>query len=391
MIHQKLAHLSPTDLDALIARYYAGEKIAKLIAEYRIDAMPGGLVNLFPPVIHPELFCPYCEAQNLAQKRRSRDIYSHEPPKCFSCGHSSSPQCSCRNCRLAETSARDDEEKRKRAAVTREYINWQRACPEPSALTLREAVYILSLVRHSLDERLAYASPFYAEPLPIAPTHDLQMEIVKHLYSKAVIIPSPESPMDSFVFNDEITATKEYYPKKVLWAFLPGSSNEQKRKFLGDLESLVQNGEWPETWHADCDALWRLICKEECIEYFLYLLEQRDFELEEIGPKTHNVFEGMLKAFSVAQVYNLTWQAVRDTTDYIVKTNLPRYHAKNTFIGAVQRKADKFVAEGWEVRASRRDFNRPQTVLSSTFFDVFLGLGGQAFEMVPPTLAGASD
>ena len=40
-----------------------------------------------------------------------------------------------------------------------------------------------------------------------------------------------------------------------------------------------------------------------------------------------------------------------------MKERLPKYHAKNSFIGAFRRKADKARSEGWTVRNSRRDFN----------------------------------
>lgn len=125
-------------------------------------------------------------------------------------------------------------------------------------------------------------------------------------------------------------------------------------------------------------------------EYFTYSLAERGYELETFGEKTHTVFDELLLHFSIGQVFNLTWQAVRDTTDYIVKERLPKYHAKNTFIGAVQRKADKARAEGWTVRNSRRDFNCPQTVVSSVFFDVFARLGGSAIEMVAPASAAST-
>ena len=110
---------------------------------------------------------------------------------------------------------------------------------------------------------------------------------------------------------------------------------------------------------------------------------QRNFDLPEVGEKTHATFDNLLDHFSPAQAFNITWQSVRDTTDYIVRENLPKYRAKNMFIGAVQRKADKYRAEGWEARNSRRDFNCPQTVLSSTFFDTFVRVGEKSFTEQP--------
>ena len=83
--------------------------------------------------------------------------------------------------------------------------------------------------------------------------------------------------------------------------------------------------------------------------------------------------------------------AVRDTVDYIARNNISRNRGKNIFIGAIQRKADKAKAEGWELKHFGRDLNCPQTSVSSTFFNLFLELEDSAFETVPPRIDGAWD
>ncbi len=54
------------------------------------------------------------------------------------------------------------------------------------------------------------------------------------------------------------------------------------------------------------------------------------------------------------------------------------------FIGSIQRKADKAIAEGWTIKNARRDFYLPQTIISSTFFNTFLELGNEYYENVMP-------
>jgi hypothetical protein len=75
---------------------------------------------------------------------------------------------------------------------------------------------------------------------------------------------------------------------------------------------------------------------------------------------------------------------VRDVTDYNVKNDIPPYRAKNNFVGAIQRKAEKYIAQGWNLNDSRRDFDCPQTWISSTFFDVFMKVGQNGFTSMPP-------
>jgi len=255
----------------------------------------------------------------------------------------------------------------------------------PAGLSLRDAVYLLALFRHSVSEDLSLAEPYGERRVRLAPSFEDTQRVAKQLWSKGMILVSPDSDTDAFIFNDDITDCQKLYLAKVTWEFLPGQLTHEKREFLSQLERLVRDGPRPESWRDQFNPVWHEIARAECFEYFTYSLGERGYELEILGEKTHAVFDELLLHFSIGQVFNLTWQAVRDTTDYIVKERLPKYHAKNSFIGAVQRKADKAQAEGWTVRNSRRDFNCPQTVLSSVFFDVFAQVGSGALEVVART------
>ena len=255
---------------------------------------------------------------------------------------------------------------------------------EPTEISLKDAIYILSLVRHSLSDDLKTVSPFHLGRVLLAPSYEFQNEITQHLYSKELIYISEKSDVNAFIFNDELTEADSYYPKMVIWNFLPGNTNEDKRNFISQLEELVSVGPWPDTWGDSKDILWKHIAKMECFEYFKHLIKQRNFEIKAFGDKTHTVFENILRNFSIGQTFNLSWQTVRDTTDYIVKEGLPKYKANNMFIGALQRKADKYLAEGWNLKHSRRDYECSQSVVSSTFFNLFLGLGDSVLETTLP-------
>lgn len=383
-IHEKLSHLSQQQIESLVERYISGEKATALIEDYSIATTPSNLVNLLPPTICAELTCPYCENENLVRKITARRSYSSEEPRCPNCGHIESGYCRCSNCQAQAKQQRELMEVNKRRLIHSVYQLPNHDLPPPSDIQLSDAVYLLALFRHSVSEDLRIAAPF-SDQLPLfAPTPALRIEIAKYLYRKGFIAPDPDSPLDAFTFDGNEDESPQFYLTRVWWVFLPSLRLAEKRNFLQLLEEIVATREWPEDWAPQINLLWHEIAKYECIEYFEYLLLQRGYELENIGQKTHSVFEGLLKKFSVAQIYNLSWQAVRDTTDYIVREGIPAYRAKNTFIGAVQRKADKYTTEGWELRASRRDFKCPQTVLSSTFFDLFAGLGAKSFETVPP-------
>ncbi|PHS21384.1 MAG: hypothetical protein COA84_15875 [Robiginitomaculum sp.] len=382
-MNQKLAHLTEKQIAELIGRYYEQrEKVSDLINEYGIDVRPSAFVSLLPPIVYHDLSCDFCENQNLVSKRTSRDGWSSITPECPQCGHKCD-NCRCKNCRQRAVELQQIEDEQKRAILHAEYGGASKPPVIATDITLTDAIYLLSVSRHSLSEDMDQIHPFSDKPPTLAPTLEYKNDLIKHLYAKGFIKISSESNPKAFVFDDGITETTAYYPTTVAWLFMPTMTTGEKRQYLREVENTAKEGPWPDSWNKKVDILWHLIAKYECFEYYDYLLNQRGFEFDKIGPKTHEVFENLLTKFSVSQIFNLTWQAVRDITDYSVKEDLPKYRTKNMFIGAIQRKADKYQAEGWELRHSRRDFNRPQTVLSSTFFDVFLEFGQAAFETKP--------
>ena len=99
-VHEKLAHLTPEQLDDLMERYQGKEKVAALIEEFGIDTSPGNLIYLFPPILHEDLFCHYCKDTNLVSNRAPRTGYSSssQTPHCPECRHKNSEQCWCEYC-----------------------------------------------------------------------------------------------------------------------------------------------------------------------------------------------------------------------------------------------------------------------------------------------------
>src|ERR1044072_2025397 len=96
----KLSHLTVEQINQLIQRYYAGERIKHLIAEYRLNIGASELVKLFPPKICEELFCPYCTNTNLIRRYESRQsTYNTSNPFCPTCYHIIDSPCNCGNCR----------------------------------------------------------------------------------------------------------------------------------------------------------------------------------------------------------------------------------------------------------------------------------------------------
>lgn len=380
----RLAHLSDEELRDLIERYYSkSTSVAALMTEYRIAGRPSSFVGMLPPQIHADLECQYCPEIKLVSARQSRDRVDHATPACPICGHCPGKRCACHRCKAAAADMSRKLVARQRTAISITFPVVERREWNAEEMGMTDALYLLTVFRHSVSEDLARVEPYASRRESLTPTNEVLQTMVSRLRGRGFITISLNSDLKAFEFDDDTHRCVGFYPGKVDWDFLPCLEPDQKRDLLSDVERIVREDTWPEGWVENAYNMWLQIAKAECFEYYELMLEQRGFEAE-FGEKTHAVFDELLRHYSVGQVFHLTWQAVRDTSDYITKTRLPKYRSKNTFIGAIQRKADRARVEGWNIRSSRRDFARPQSILSSVFFDLFLKIGSQALDRVAP-------
>ena len=389
-LHEKLAHLTPEQVDDLIKRYYEGEKLASLTEAFNIDAKPAGLIHLLPPVVHKDLPCPYCPNTNLISKRLPK---THEPrrfgtPHCPGCEHRHGEECRCKGCTAKADAARRESDNKKRQLIEATYMR-EHDVPSPEDLTLQDAVYLMAIARHAATDGLGYLKPYGEYNKTLAPLPECQHDIMAHLYERGLTAISPDSEVDAFEFDEAVTEIKSHNPAWVLWAFLPGLDVEEKRGYLNRLKTLASGGDWPDGWSRDVPALWHAIVKNECLENFVYLLAQRGCKQDSIDQKTHALFDSLLVDFPPSWILNLCWKGVTKTTDDFARKNIPYYYKKNAmFLRAVQRKADQAKAAGWNLRHFERHYHCPQTDVSATFFNDFLKLGNAALETVPPRWDG---
>ncbi len=276
---------------------------------------------------------------------------------------------------------REAELNRQREAIQQHYSLISNQAPDVHSLTLEDVVYLLSFVRAAASEDFTVCAPLNSFARRLAPTYDYAQEIVIHLYEKRLLQVHPQSPLDAFLFEEE--QPNKFYTFKAYWTLMTGVDADKTRQFISMLENTLRNPELrPMSWHNETLQLWQKVAFHECMEYLELSMEERDFDLQ-AGPKTHSVIENSLQVFSVSQIYNFTWGAVRDAADFLVTKKVLRSHAANTVPGSIQRKSERAQAEGWEVKRFRRDRNRPQTIVSEVLFDVALKIGSKGFDETP--------
>jgi hypothetical protein len=239
-------------------------------------------------------------------------------------------------------------------------------------MSLRDAIYLLSLIRYAASEDLSHIKPFESLNGQLTPTHELDLEVLTGLHTRGAICVHPGSAAQSLIFeNGKYT---RFYPEKVFW-LLPLAPGKSVATFVAELEQEIQGGvvKWDDDWASQLDELVRTVALHECLLYLRLQLEERDLPFNP-GEKTRTVLQDALRRFSIGQVFNLIWAGAAGASDFYVRHMGSRTHAANTVPGAIQRRADRAIAEGWDLKPYTRHRDGPASMVSQVLFVTALAL-----------------
>ena len=372
-----LAHLTPTQIHLLINRYYSGEKIATLIAEYGIECSSSELCRQFPPE-YVERDCPVCKSP-LIKPRISRSCSSgsrHAAIRCSFCSHQETERCVCPNCREMRAKKVEAQRQRERNAITTFCSeNWSYSVTqvEPEQLSVEAAVALMSLIRcggwlnDSTIDAIAHSV------VPFAPKEiDITQHLLGVLINDGLIAPSMDSRPSSFRLA---AGEKPHFDwHTVYWGLLiPDAPN-----FIEKLEMLAASNSWPNGWNESSHVLWKKLAMAECREFCAHAVAQRNLPMPGQTALT-TLLDNLLRGFSVSQCYQLIWNAAGRAVDYMIREKIRSQHAANALIGSCQRYADRARAEGWAIKGFQRNFDLPRSQLSYVLHDVFLKHGDIGF------------
>jgi len=373
---KKLDHLSDTEIETLMQRYYAGEAVTKLLKEYHLSVRAAELYKLFPPEVCKDEICEYCEEYLVrdrlsktasAWKRINSDMY------CPVCNHRPyAHSCRCDNC---------IEEERILADYQREQIedvySRKRTPVDFWDLSFEQKVFLGALCRALCKENLFEINPYVGANAVLAPTDDLRDQMYKSLSHDGIIAVSPTSPTEAFVVDDDDFPNRYYIYKVTYYLNLVFPPNKR------DLFDEILNPTYYSSEYADeALCLWKRIAVGECLEYLDYQLQKVGFEFVP-GDKTYKTFDILLNDFSVSQIYGVIWKAVADASKLYLESGITKKHAANSVIGACERYAERAKMNGWSLTEYSRIRDLPQSALSSFFFNRVLGIGDMGFKLSP--------
>lgn len=118
----------------------------------------------------------------------------------------------------------------------------------------------------------------------------------------------------------------------------------------------------------------------ECLEYSDNRLSEHGIPFEP-SDRTLSVIDGLLKSFSVSQVYNIIGRKVRDATASLSRTPAPRGRGADYAVVSMQKYGDQAAAAGWELSKYRRSWDLLVSMVAEVLYNAVLQIDG--FNEVP--------
>lgn len=378
-MNSDLTHLSDQDVKKLIERYYSGENVKKLLAEYNINVSSSCLFKLFPPEEIKNDFCEYCKI-NLVQARLPKTFYDkkilNNKIYCPKCHHKPyTKDCYCSNCleKIENKKKRQQELIKKCYSIPYKTVDFDN-------ISFENKVYLGAICRVLLKENLYELYKFTQYYPKITPSEKFLKHIYKSLTKENILTVSPFSSIDAFV-EDYEDFPHQYYIYEVEYCLNISFDNKNDQVF----DVILNPDYYSEKLSKEAFVLWKKIAIEECIEYLLYQLKKVGFVFSP-GDKTYKVFDSILNDFSVAQVYGIIWKSVAEASRLYLEKRISKSHAANSVIGSCERYADRAKINNWDLFAYKRIPDLPQSILSEFFFYKVLKIGDQGFYSVPRIL-----
>ncbi|MFC2994550.1 hypothetical protein ACFODO_04530 [Acinetobacter sichuanensis] len=390
-IGEELGHLSIDQLVVLINRYKNGALVETLLEEFDLNIKSTMLVRSFPLVRVDK--CPNCPADlgcPIASKSSKVFLSSHKE-ECWNCGHKPYVlNCQCSVCislkKQQEIEAEikvQDKLKIKKETIKNEYGSENYKKVKESSLGLKEKIFLSIVVRNCLSEDGKYIKPIKYSLEPLTPSQELTTMLIRHLTSRKILIPSIDSDVDSFVFDEDYN-TSSYYTYEV--KYLLNIETEDKYSFL--IERLLYPDIDIDVFYEDFLMVWNEVALHECLSYLLFQMNDVGYNFS-IGETTKTTFEKLLEIFSVGQIYNLIFRAVSNSTRAYQSRNYTKTHAMNMVIASCRNQGEKAIAEKWDLKPYSRIKQLPESELSRLLFTTILKVPYAGFS-VAPTLTNLS-
>lgn len=389
-LDKRIAHLTEEQIVDLMKKYYEGEKVANILEEYKIKISVSQLYSLFPPIITDEE-CVHCESTMVKpwESKSWSSFVNENRMFCIKCGHENTRYCRCTYCEENKRKAILEEQERqkkilehKRANLASFYdeSNWNLKIE--SELTLEDRLYLAVILRSSLSENTLFIKSLTDKRNLLAPTENFEVELIKTLTGRKVIVPHVLSDINAFKIeyeeNDNFQITYGIY--KVRYRI-----NVEPKDF--DYDAMIKRLLYPdfsteEGFKEFCYEMWNKIALNESLQYLLYQMNKVGYSFSP-GEKTIRVIENLLEHFSVSQIYGIIYKAIANSTQRYQAGEITKIHAQNSVITSCESFGERAIAQGWKLTHYSRIRDLPESYISRILFTSIMKIAELGFSEKP--------
>lgn len=274
----------------------------------------------------------------------------------------------------------------KRLRIVQAFENAMAEARPLSALTPRQCLYLLALMKYAGSEDLSHIRPYFqVRQERLTPQRDMDRDLINELWRAGVIAVDPTSDPAAIELDSQQNARVHF--NEVRW--LPTVLGLAGPALYDRLEQQVLHPDFlllgAQELRACCDELALL----ECLAFLEMALEEYRLGYR-AGDKTRAMIVTALQTFTVAQVCNVLYRAARDAAAFYQRGGVSRDHAAKTVVGSFERLMEKTTANEWIVTPFRRNFNLPQSVLSRLLYNRLLGTDDGGFSHSTEALLAGS-
>ncbi|PGS64061.1 hypothetical protein [Bacillus thuringiensis] len=389
-IDKRLEHLSQEQIIDLMKKYYDGEKVANILEEYEIKISASQLYSIFPPVATEEE-CVYCGSvmvQPWESKSWSTYINSHKK-YCIKCGHEDSQYCYCTHCKeikekawLEEIERKKEIIERKKATIASFYDDKKWNLKPENELSLEDRLYLSMILRSSLSENTMYIEPLLDVKGNLAPTEDFEIELIKTLTGRKILVPHVISNINAF----DVTYKEDDY-LEIVYGIYKVNYRINIEPYDLDYDEMIKRLMYPsldsnENYKEFCFDMWKKVALNECLQYLLYQMDKVGYSFNP-GEKTIRVFEHLLEHFSVSQIYGIIYRAVANSTQRYQAGEITRIHAQNSVITSCESHGQRAIAQGWKLSHYSRIRDLPEAYISQVLYTSVMQIAELGFSEKP--------
>ena len=357
----KLSHLTSEEIENLKSEYYAGENTKKLTLKYNIDISPSKLSQTFPLVKTENVKCKYCKVFMHfippAKTNRNRKEYI-----CTSCQHREGILgCNCKKCLYQKAIDIEDarrkkslhSKKNKETIITaREYPN----APMLSMINTRERLFLGALLRVHLHHDCLLIDLRNNNAQKYAPTQEYRDKILADLLEKNIIVPYK-------IGKNESMAILEKYVEGELYDICISDIDKNKRELVAEL--MYPDNKNLSYRYEDIIILQEEIQIYEAIEYMMLIIKKFDFYPFDVEEKYRILFSQILKRYSLGQLFNFIYTAIRNQAAYSKKECHHGYiPIANYIYKSISNRYDRARDKNWNITLYNRIYEAEETELS---------------------------